>query len=160
MNTSIRPYTRADRNACQEIFRSNIPKYFTQDEDAWFQRWLDTLDGVLPPEDGDGETHYFVLERDGVVLACGGWGIKSGRDHATLIFGMVHRDFLGHGIGQVLTEFRLADFHKAYPGMPITIDTSHHTEGFYARFGFVTERYTENGYGPGLHRHDMRLGAG
>lgn len=160
MNLSIRPYTPADRNACHEIFRSNIPKYFTPREEPLYLRWLDGQDGVLPPEEGDDETHYFVLELDGIVRGCGGWGVRLNADHSTLIWGAVHRDFHKRGLGAALTDYRIRDFQKAHPGMDMTIDTSHHTAPFYERYGFRTEKFIEDGYAEGLHRCDMRLGAG
>jgi hypothetical protein len=49
---AIRPYTSADRVACHQIFRSNIPRYFTPEEEPDFLRWLDGQDGILPPEQG------------------------------------------------------------------------------------------------------------
>lgn len=39
----------------------------------------------------------------------------------------------------------------------IELDTSQHTQAFYARFGFTVERVVVNGYGPGLDRWDMAL---
>ncbi len=156
---SIRRYTPADRPACHEIFMSNIPVYFTPAEEALYLRWLDGQDGVLPPEPGDDETCYFVVERDGIVVGCGGWGVRLNADHATLIWGAVHRDAHRQGIGEALTAYRLADFRRVHPGMQITIDTSHRTAAFYERFGFRTLKFTENGYAAGLHRHDMALQA-
>lgn len=153
----IRPYASSDREACLGIFRSNIPKYFTVEEESWYRRWLDGLDGVLPPEDPGGEARYFVVECKGIACACGGWGIRATDDHATLIWGTVHNDRHREGIGTMLTQFRIEDFRKAHPSLPMTIDTSHYTAPFYERFGFRTERFTENGYTEGLHRHDMRL---
>jgi len=39
----------------------------------------------------------------------------------------------------------------------VQLDTSQHSEGFLARFGFQTTRVTPDGYGPGLDRCDMTL---
>ncbi len=152
----LRPYVPADRTACLRTFRSNQPKFFTIAEEDYFTQWLDQMDGNTPMPPGD-EAHYFVAESGGEVLACGGWGIRAGADHATLIWGMVDNAHHGEGVGQTLTQHRLDGFRAAHPGMDITIDTSHHTAPFYARFGFVSEKFTEHGYAPDMHRHDMRL---
>jgi ribosomal protein S18 acetylase RimI-like enzyme len=141
------------------IFRSNMPRFFTRSEEGDFAGWLDALDGPLGKEDEDDVAYYYVGELQGSVIACGGWGIRTGADHATLIWGMVDAAHHGSGIGRALTRHRLDDFGAAYPSMDMTIDTSHHTEGFYERLGFQTEKITEDGYAPGLHRHDMRLKA-
>lgn len=153
----IRPYTPADYSRCLAIFNSNVPKFFTPGEAEDYARWLSGL-GELPTHRYDkGELHYFVAEQSGSVLACGGWGIREGADHATLVWGAVDNEYHRLGIGHALTEFRISNFRQHYPSFPLTIDTSHHTAPFYEHFGFRTEKFTENGYAPGLHRHDMRL---
>jgi GNAT superfamily N-acetyltransferase len=156
---SIRAYLPSDRTACLCIFRSNQPKYFTASEELDFIRWLDALDGTAPDEKGDGEVHYFVAEAGGKIVGCGGWGVRIGADHATLIWGMVDAAYHSQGIGAALTKYRLENFRVAYPTMDITIDTSHHTAPFYERLGFITEKITKDGYEQGLHRYDMRLHA-
>lgn len=152
----IRLYTPADRITCLCIFRSNQPKFFTAAEEDYFAAWLDQLDGAKPAPLGD-EAYYFVVQQNSDVVACGGWGVRAGVDRATLIWGMVHNSRHGHGIGQALTQHRLDHFRAAHPSMDMTIDTTQHTASFYARFGFATEKFTEDGYEPGMHRHDMRL---
>lgn len=154
---SIRPYHPTDRSACLEIFSSNIPTFFTQEEEPYFIEWLDGLELSAHGKSADGVAYYFVAEVDGKVLGCGGWGIREGADHATLIWGAVHQDHHRVGIGDALTKYRIEDFRRCYATFPMTIDTSHRTAAFYERFGFTTERFTEDGYAPGLHRHDMRL---
>ncbi|WP_258078827.1 hypothetical protein [Xanthomonas arboricola] len=39
----------------------------------------------------------------------------------------------------------------------VILDTSQHTRQFYARFGFVVQQVTVDGYAPGLERWDMAL---
>lgn len=150
----LRPYQPADRTECLRLFRSNMPKYFTVQEEADFGQWLDQMEGKIPTPPGD-VVHYYVVEEAGRLHACGGWGIRAGEQHATLIWGMVDNARHGEGIGQALTGHRLAAAEAAYPGWPIRIDTSQHTAAFYARFGFAVQRITEDGYAPGLHRWDM-----
>lgn len=42
----------------------------------------------------------------------------------------------------------------------VKLNTSQHTQGFYARFGFETEAVTPDGYAPGIDRWDMVLTLG
>ncbi|MEK9212812.1 GNAT family N-acetyltransferase [Sphingomonas sp. 2378] len=73
------------------------------------------------------------------------------RHAAEWAFQVIHRQ----GLGRLLTQARL---HTAaeMPGVAqVHLDTSQHSEGFYARLGFQTERVTVDGYGPGLDRYDM-----
>jgi len=153
----FRPYAPTDRAACLRIFRSNMPKFFTEQELDDFAGWLNAVESPLGREADDDVAHYYVGEVADGVMACGGWGIRAGADHATLIWGMVDAMRHGTGLGDALTRYRIAAFRAAYPAMPMTIDTSHHTAGFYERLGFCTEKFTEDGYAPGLHRHDMRM---
>jgi hypothetical protein len=61
---SIRPYSRADKDACLAIFDSNLPQYFTPSGRSLLKRFLDNLPGP-----------FQVLEdAEGTVLACGGYG--------------------------------------------------------------------------------------
>lgn len=39
----------------------------------------------------------------------------------------------------------------------VVLDTSQHTQAFYARFGFVAQHVVRDGYGAGLDRWDMAL---
>jgi len=57
----------------------------------------------------------------------------------------------------VLTEARIAAA-RGTPGVARGIlNTSQHTQGFYARFGFEAEKVTPDGYAPGIDRWDMVL---
>lgn len=39
----------------------------------------------------------------------------------------------------------------------VVLDTSQHTQAFYARFGFVVKQIEQDGHGVGLDRWDMAL---
>jgi predicted GNAT family N-acyltransferase len=145
---NIRPYTPADMEAVVAIFRSNIPKYFTPEEEPGLHSFMnDRLDD------------YYVVEVDGSVVGCGGIALNADIDPQTvsLCWGMVREDHLGTGLGKALTEFRIGLAIEKYPGIAITIGTSQHTEGFYQKYGFVTVEHTSDGYGPGIDMCRMRL---
>lgn len=59
---TLRPYLPADRVICLDIFDSNTPRFFDPSERDKFARFL------LGPVGS-----YFVVEREGKVLACGGY---------------------------------------------------------------------------------------
>jgi predicted GNAT family N-acyltransferase len=143
---NIRLYNPADLNAVIEIFRSNIPRYFTPAEEAG-------LRGFLADDRGQ---DYYVLEVAGEVVGAGGIGQNADKT-VSLCWGMVHSDYLGTGLGKRLTEFRIALAAEKYPGSPLVISTSQHTTGFYEKYGFrITERTTD-GFGPGIDDCKMRL---
>ncbi len=57
---TLLPYTLSARNICLDIFDSNVPRYFDPAERKQFASFLMAPLG-----------QYFVVERDGDVLACG-----------------------------------------------------------------------------------------
>jgi predicted GNAT family N-acyltransferase len=145
---NITPYTSADLEAVVAIFRSNIPKYFTPEEEPGLHTFMN-----------DRLEDYYVVEVRGEVVGCGGIALNADIDPQTvsLCWGMVREDHLGTGLGKALTEFRIGLAKKNYPGLALTIGTSQHTEGFYQKYGFVTVEHTPDGYGPGIDMCRMRL---
>lgn len=143
-----RPYRVEDYEACLTVFETNLPKFFTADERNSFQEFLN---GPVR------ERPYLVLEYHGEVIGCGGLAFGTERGSAFLSWGMVARPFHGKGLGKLLTEARL-DLARAVPEIEkVTLNTSQHTQGFYAKYGFQAKTVTPNGYGPGLDRWDMVL---
>ncbi|HJT72592.1 MAG TPA: GNAT family N-acetyltransferase, partial [Chitinophaga sp.] len=132
-------------------FISNVPEYFTEAEIAQFRDWLDLL------QETPGEQHYYVAVMNNTVVACGGFGYDEESNTVTFAWGMVHRDFHRQGIGRLLLTYRLDKIRELYPGVNILLDTTQHSKPFFEQYGFVTVKYTENGYGAGMHRYDMIL---
>lgn len=145
----IRKYTTADIDSVVAIFRSNIPKYFTEIEEPGLYEFL----GVSHHTDD-----YYVVEIDEQIVGAGGIAYNAiDPPTVSLCWGMVHEDRLGTGLGKELTKFRINLAGEKYPSIPLTIGTSQHTEGFYEKFGFRTVEHTPNGYGPGIDMCRMRL---
>ncbi|WP_108820301.1 GNAT family N-acetyltransferase [Pseudovibrio sp. Alg231-02] len=139
----FRRYQTADYDACLEIFKGNVPKYFMETELEEYSQDLERLDDP-----------YFVVERDGVIVAAGGYCLNA--KGGGLTWGMVRRELHSQGIGRTLVQFRLACIAEDYPDQAVYIDTSQHTCPFYERMGFVAESVETDGYGPGLHKVLMK----
>lgn len=144
----IRPYEDRDADACLALFDGNVPMYFARGERADFVRFLARQAGVGT---------YLVVERGGVVVACGGHTLEEDATTAGFCWGMVERRLHRQGLGRLLTRARLDACRQAGTIARVRLDTSQHTRAFYARFGFRVERITPDGYGPGLDRCDMVL---
>lgn len=144
----LRPYTPADLPGCLGLFDSNSPLYFDRSERADYEQFLHD-----PADRGD----YFVLEGEGgELLACGGvWVSPDGL--GGLSWGMVRGDLHGQGLGTRLTVYRLEQLQQRPEVRHIRIDTSQHTEAFYARHGFVVTGRTPDGFAPGLDEVKMLL---
>jgi GNAT superfamily N-acetyltransferase len=139
----FRDYNAADFESCLRIFDSNTPAYFAPHE---------RLDFVAHFEE---QQIYFVLEQDSLVVACGGLEqVRAGI--WVLTYGMVQRELHGQGLGTVLLEKRL-EWLRGRGANELHLDTSQHSRGFYARFGFIERGFIANGYGEGLDRFDMVL---
>lgn len=140
---NFRRYQTADYDACLEIFKGNVPKYFMETELEEYSQDLERLDDP-----------YFVVERDGLIVATGGYCLNA--KGVGLTWGMVRRELHSQGIGRTLVQFRLARIAEDYPDQAVYIDTSQHTRPFYERMGFVAESVETDGYGPGLHKVLMK----
>ncbi|MEM7525042.1 MAG: GNAT family N-acetyltransferase [Pseudomonadota bacterium] len=144
-----RPYRADDLFACLALFESNVGVFFAPEERADFCETLDSVNASERP--------YLTLARDGAVIACGGLIIDADARRASLAWGMVGRALHGRGLGTRLTEARLALARAAPDVDEVTLATSQHTQGFYARFGFTVSDVAADGFAPGLDRWDMVL---
>ena len=145
----IRAYKSEDLEAVVAVFRSNIPKYFTPEEEPGLYDFLEKYSG-----------DYSVIEVNGEVVGAGGIALNElDSPTVSLCWGMVHRDHIGTGLGKKLTEFRIAAAREKFGDLPLTIGTSQHTQGFYEKFGFRLTDYEKDGYGPGIDTCKMLLDA-
>ena len=142
-----RPYHCSDITACLSIFDSNVPTYFASQERGDFERFL---------HEHAVQRAFQVIEVEGQVVACGGlWHCGDG--NTSFCWGMVERGRHRQGLGRALAVARLHQAEADPSIQRITLSTSQHTQGFYARFGFETQKVTPDGYAPGIDRWDMVL---
>jgi predicted GNAT family N-acyltransferase len=147
MTPHLRRYHAGDKARCLELFRSNIPRFFAPHEEAEFTEFLEQ-----ELQDCD----YFVLEEADSLLGCGGVFVQD--DLAGLCWGLIDNTRHRQGLGSLLLQGRLEHLYRHYPEVQVVrLDTSQHSQGFFARFGFVTTNVTPGAYAPGLDRFDMTL---
>jgi predicted GNAT family N-acyltransferase len=143
---SLRAYTPADEAACLKLFDSNTPKYFGVEERPGFEKFLQRQ-----------PCPFFVVEFQELVIACGGYCQEKNSDSIVLAWGMVRNDLHRQGVGTFLLRERLKAIFHEVPAAKVIIDTSQHSQSFFARFGFKATKLTPDYYAPGLHRIDMEL---
>lgn len=143
-----RAYRPSDMMACLDIFDGNTPKFFSPVERGEFQQFL--TDHAVAWE-------YQVIERNGMLVACGGHAIDKDAKSVNFCWGMVASNLHGTGLGKMLTWARLTAASALNEIAIVQLDTSQHTQGFYAQFGFLPERIIPGGYGPGLDQWEMVL---
>lgn len=143
----ILKYTPLFKESCIEIFKGNMPKFFAAEE---LQQFIDFLDHDI-------EDNYYVVEKDGDVVACGGIFLEDDGIEAGLSWGMVQVDQHKTGIGKMLTEYRIELLKKVYPGKIYKVDTSQHTAGFYLKRGFETTEVIPDGFAKGIDKYVMKM---
>lgn len=151
METIIRPYHQTDRSGCVDAFKTNVPQFFTEDEITDFENFLVKL------ESGTIQTRFYVVEENNTIIGCGGFGDKDNTGAISLAWGLVHKDFHKKGFGEKLLSHRLEQIKKYFPGVPVVLDTTQYSYGFFEKYGFVTTKITNDFYATGMHRYDMVL---
>ena len=153
MPLALHPYRPDDRSACLTIFDGNTPRFFDPSEKTDFAGFLEA-----------GPDDYFVVTDGNEVVGCGGVFVRDGTGgpcRGGLCWGMVESTRHRTGVGSFLLRQRLAHLAETYPQLDaVLLDTSQHSRGFFARFGFETVKVTPDAYAPGLDRYDMRLSRG
>lgn len=152
---NIRAYQPADHAACLELFDSNSPQYFDPAEREYLHNWLTGKDESRHSYPNNTAEHFYVLEHEGKIVACGGFYIPEAKPVANMVWGMAHRLYHKQGFGKALFMYRVQQVHELYPYCSIVLDTSQHTYGFFEKLGFIVTLITNDAYGPGLHRYDM-----
>ncbi|WP_369939899.1 GNAT family N-acetyltransferase [Xanthomonas medicagonis] len=145
---TIRNYSPEHFGACLALFDGNVPAFFSAEERPDFMRFLTHHAAAW---------HYRVIECAGEVIACGGYSISTDGTTASLCWGMVHPTLHRQGLGTMLLLARLEALRLRPDIEQVVLDTSQHTQAFYARFGFVVKQVMPDGYSAGLDRWDMAL---
>lgn len=147
-NLHLRDWRADDRDIGLALFDSNTPRFFAESERQDFIDFIDDLPGP-----------YFVLEdADGRALGCGGYATAlSDASKTALCWGMVHSDLHRSGLGSILLAQRLARIVADRASRFVSIETSQHSCGFFARHGFVETRRTIDGFAPGMDLVEMTI---
>jgi ribosomal-protein-alanine N-acetyltransferase len=153
----IRPYSATDKTDCLEAFKSNMPEYFAPAELPDFESWLDQQAEPPAGDETKSKEQYYVAERAGKVIGCGGYYIDLTTQKAIMTWGMVLRSLHRQGIGKQLFEYRIALIKSISPGCIIVLDTSQHAYPFFQKLGFTITKITRDFYAKGIDRYDMEL---
>lgn len=154
---NFRPYTAADREACLDAFKSNMPKFFALSEVPDFEKWLDEQEGRMEAVKDHPTEQYYVALKDGHVVGCGGYFIDTASNKATMTWGLMHNALHKQGLGKELFLYRLKVIQTICPGCMVALDTSQHSYPFFQKLGFVVTKIIPDFYAPGIDRYDMVL---
>ena len=146
-HVQIRAYEAADRGAALACFRSNVPSFFSAQEEDWFISALDEPDGP-----------NFVVLWDGKLVGFGGYEVSDTYNHAVLVFGQVHARWHGRGLGTLLLKHRIDHLlAHARPTRYLIIDTTIKVAPFYVKHGFEIVSHWKEGFRDGADKVDLRL---
>jgi ribosomal protein S18 acetylase RimI-like enzyme len=126
-NIVIHDFNQKHIDRLLDLIRFNTPKFFAAHEEQEFKDYLENHTEL-----------YYVYEKDGTILGCGGVNFSDDKKEAFMSWGMVHPDFQGKGIGTIMTNHRLDILKKMTDLEKITLKTSQKTNVFYEKLGFET----------------------
>ena len=151
-------YEERHRARCLEIFDANCPEYFAPNEREEYAAFLAEMpDGYeVCIVDGDVAGAFGLIasqDADQDADAATGSGMR-------LNWILLDPAVQGRGVGSAMMG-RVAKAARARLGTgragAVQIAASHRSAPFFARFGATEVRRTQDGWGPGMHRVDMRL---
>lgn len=149
---TISPYLPKYKDALIEIFKSNIPLYFAEEELEHFINFIDQLDSP-----------FWVVLKNNSIVGAGGIGLNKSRkllttDTVTMCWGMIHRDLHKQGLGKALLEYRIQQAKELYPNVKIALGTTQHTYQFFEKYGFKSVEFQKDYWAKGLDLYQMELG--
>ena len=140
----FRPFESSDTSACLAVFDMNCPAFFAPDEREDYAEFL-----------AGAPTMYEVCVSDGRVL--GAFGVTAGNSgDARVNWILLHPAAKGAGVGAAMMQRAIGHARNA-GATRLDIAASHLSEPFFARFGARTVSRLTDGWGEGMHRHDMVL---
>ncbi len=144
MIRSFVQYLAMHREGCLAVFNSNAGRYFAPFERGLFAEFLQARAFSEP---------FFVLLESERVIGCGGYYRQDGTIY--LNWGMIERSQHGIGHGQFLLDRRIEQIRTECVGLPIRIETTQHTQGFFQKNGFDVISCAPDGFTAGLDRVEM-----
>jgi N-acetylglutamate synthase-like GNAT family acetyltransferase len=142
------------KEALLEIFKSNMPLYFADEELPLFSTFLDS--------DAANRGPYSIVFKNDIIVGCGGIALNqptkyTNEPHVIMTWGMVHNRNHKEGLGKVLLLHRIKQAKEIYHGIKIALGTTQHTFEFFEKYGFKTVAYEKDHWGKNLDLYQMEL---
>lgn len=150
---NIKTYLPQYKNTLLDIFKSNIPLYFAEEELVLFDAFLDRDIEKGP---------YYVVFNDDEIVGCGGIVINNptkytNKTHVLMTWGMIDYKYHKQGFGKELLAYRLEQAKILYPDTIIALGTTQHTFQFFEKYGFKTVFYEKSHWSKDLDLYQMEL---
>jgi GNAT superfamily N-acetyltransferase len=140
----IRLFEASDRDGCLAVFDENCPEFFAPNERTEYAAFLD--------QDPDGYWVCLLEER-----IAGAFGLRNVDEHtAVLNWILLARTSQGRGLGAGIMKQALQTMRNSGRSL-LRISASQHSAPFFAKFGAIELSQREHGWGPGMHRVELRI---
>ena len=140
----IRLFEASDRDGCLAIFDENCPEFFAPNERREYAAFLD--------QDPDG---YWVCLLEEHIA--GAFGLRNVDEHtAVLNWILLARTSQGRGLGGGILKQALQTTRSSGRSL-LRISASQRSAPFFAKFGAIELSRREHGWGPGMHRVELRI---
>jgi len=151
---TIKEYLPEHKDRLLQIFESNIPLYFADEELPLFFNFLD--------RDALQRGLYSVIFNDDTIVGCGGIALNqpskyTNELHVIMTWGMIDNKVHKNGFGKELLLFRIKQAKELYPEVKIALGTTQYTFPFFEKYGFKTVAYEKDHWAKGLDLYQMEL---
>jgi GNAT superfamily N-acetyltransferase len=140
----FRVYETADRADCLRLFDENSPEFFSPNEREDYMDFL-----------SHHSQHYVVALLEDKILAAYGFHPLPG-NAAALHWILLSRASQGKRLGSLMMSHVLSQMRDSNRS-PLYISASHKSAPFFSRFGAIEISREPDGWGPGMHRVEMRI---
>jgi GNAT superfamily N-acetyltransferase len=140
----FRSYEITDRADCLRLFDENCPEFFAPNEREDYVAFL-----------AHHSKDYVVASLEDKILAAYGFHPLP-ENAAALHWILLSRASQGKGLGSLLMSRVLSQMRDSNRS-PLHISASHKSAPFFSRFGAIEISREPDGWGPGMHRVEMRI---
>lgn len=142
----IRTFEEKDTAQLLDLIKLHVPASFAETE---IQDFEDYLKFELE--------HYFVIQVNEMVLACGGINFKGTADQAWLSWDIVHPEFQSKGFGSMLLKHRIDVVKQMLHIHTLWVRTSQTASKFYEMKGFKIFRIVPDFWAKGFDLVEMKM---
>ena len=146
MASNIVPYSKADKPHVLSIFKMNTPEFFSEEEEADLNHYLEN------------ETEeYFVVKNDNQIIGSGGINYKKAKSIGIISWDIIHPKHQGVGVGGQLLDYRLNILRSKKSVQKIIVRTSQEVFKFYEKSGFELKEVKKDYWAKGFDLYLMEI---
>ncbi len=140
----IREYRSQDKGLILNLFRLNVPKYFSPDEEKDLINFLDRE-----------IEYYFVMEFENRIIGSGGFNFSGDEANGKISWDILDPDFQGRSLGSLLLKYRIEKL-KGFKSLKIiSVRTSQLVYPFYEKSGFKLVGQVKDYWAEGFDLYSM-----